>query len=81
LTGESPVDDFGTGFSSLSYIKNFPLDSLKIDKIFIKTLLENHQDAAITSTIIGLAHSMKLQVIAEGVETEKQAHLSDSRRS
>jgi EAL domain-containing protein (putative c-di-GMP-specific phosphodiesterase class I) len=66
------VDDFGTGFSSLSYLKHFPVDSLKIDKIFIKCLPDDQHDAAIASAIIGMAHSLDLQVIAEGVETESQ---------
>ncbi|MDB5765109.1 MAG: domain S-box protein [Herminiimonas sp.] len=67
------VDDFGTGFSSLSYLKHFPVDSLKIDQTFVKHLPENQNDASITSAIIGLGHSMKLKVIAEGIETEQQA--------
>ena len=67
------VDDFGTGFSSLSYLKHFPIDALKIDKLFIKSLPYDEHDAAIASAIIGMAHSLKLQVVAEGVETEEQS--------
>jgi diguanylate cyclase (GGDEF)-like protein/PAS domain S-box-containing protein len=67
------VDDFGTGFSSLSYLKHFPVDSLKIDQAFVKHLPENRNDASITSAIIGLGHSMNMTVIAEGIETELQA--------
>lgn len=66
------VDDFGTGFSSLSYLKHFPVDALKIDKLFIKCLPNDEHDAAIASAIIGMAHSLDLKVVAEGVETEEQ---------
>jgi EAL domain-containing protein (putative c-di-GMP-specific phosphodiesterase class I) len=66
------VDDFGTGYSSLSYLKNFPIDVLKIDQSFIKDILIDEKDAAITTTIIHLGKSLGFEVVAEDVENKQQ---------
>jgi diguanylate cyclase (GGDEF)-like protein/PAS domain S-box-containing protein len=69
------IDDFGTGFSSLSYLSRLSVDTLKIDRSFVQDMVVGEQGAVLVSTIINLAHSLKLKVVAEGVETEEQSAL------
>jgi diguanylate cyclase (GGDEF)-like protein len=74
------IDDFGTGYSSLHYLKNMPIDRLKIDRSFVSEVMSGESDAAIVSTIASMAHHLKLKVTAEGVENEEQLAFLRSQR-
>jgi EAL domain-containing protein (putative c-di-GMP-specific phosphodiesterase class I) len=73
------IDDFGTGFSNLSYLRRFPVDRLKIDLSFVREITTDPGSLAISEAIITMSHSLNLQVVAEGVETEGQLELLGAR--
>ena len=74
------IDDFGVGYSSLGYLRDFPVDLLKIDRSFITEVTERHDDAVITRAVINLAHNLGIEVVAEGVETEEQLNFLKNHR-
>lgn len=74
------IDDFGTGFSSLSYLSRFPIQTLKVDRSFVKDIGANPTNAAIASAVIGMAHTLGMRVVAEGVETDEQRDFLRERR-
>jgi EAL domain-containing protein (putative c-di-GMP-specific phosphodiesterase class I) len=66
------IDDFGTGYSSLSYLRNLPVDTIKVDRSFVRDVVKNQDGAAITAAILAMTHSLRLEAVAEGVETTEQ---------
>ena len=74
------IYDFGTGYSSLSYLRRFPIDTLKIDQSFVQDIQDDTQDAILVGAIIAMGKSLKLRVVAEGIETRQQLAYLQSRR-
>jgi EAL domain-containing protein (putative c-di-GMP-specific phosphodiesterase class I) len=66
------LDDFGTGYSALGYLKRFPFDIVKVDRSFVRGLGQDSEDGAIVGAVLGMARALKMQVVAEGIETEQQ---------
>jgi EAL domain-containing protein (putative c-di-GMP-specific phosphodiesterase class I) len=69
------LDDFGTGYSSLAYLAKLPVESIKIDRSFVVTMLDDPSSMTLVSTVISLAHTLRLKTVAEGVESEEQAKI------
>ncbi len=74
------IDDFGTGYSSLSYLHKFPIDSLKIDQSFVRQIGAGAHEAGIVTAVISMAHSLRLRVVAEGVETRQELEFLQAHR-
>lgn len=68
------IDDFGTGYSSLGYLQQFPIDTLKIDRVFVRSMEEGRQNGEIVRAVLALANSLNLEVVAEGIESIHQYH-------